>query len=166
MWSGRSSTRGHLSSKRWCSDQEPLKITRRCTNHFRFILDCVEILWICVFSEDEEEVLCQESEVTKEMLDEYLVRLATRELLDFVCKLALSIFSLLQLLFQYLKDFLGFITHKSITSILITTVYHAVKSNWGDWSKYWSKSNFVDVLQIVIKEIVCLVYFMFLIWLS
>lgn len=43
------------------------------------------------FSDDEEEVLCQESEVTKEMLDEYLVRLATRELLDFVCKSALSI---------------------------------------------------------------------------
>lgn len=44
-----------------------------------------------VFSDDEEEVICQESEVTKEMLDEYLVRLVTRELLDFVCKSALRI---------------------------------------------------------------------------
>lgn len=44
-----------------------------------------------VFSDDEEEAICQESEVTKEMLDEYLVRLVTRELLDFVCKSALRI---------------------------------------------------------------------------
>lgn len=44
-----------------------------------------------VFSDDEEEVICQESEATKEMLEEYLVRLVTRELLDFVCKSALRI---------------------------------------------------------------------------
>lgn len=35
--------------------------------------------------------MCQESEVTKEMLDEYVVRLVTREFLDFVCKSDLRI---------------------------------------------------------------------------
>lgn len=37
----------------------------------------------CVFSgEDQEEVVCQESQVTQEMLEEQLVRLLTREVLD------------------------------------------------------------------------------------
>uniref|UniRef100_A0A7N6BN93 Exportin-5 n=1 Tax=Anabas testudineus TaxID=64144 RepID=A0A7N6BN93_ANATE len=34
--------------------------------------------------EDEEEVVCQESQVTQEMLEEQLVRLLTREVLDFL----------------------------------------------------------------------------------
>lgn len=41
----------------------------------------------CAFSgEDEEEVVCQESQVTQEMLEEHLVRLLTREVLDLLCK--------------------------------------------------------------------------------
>uniref|UniRef100_A0A7N6B9U9 Importin N-terminal domain-containing protein n=1 Tax=Anabas testudineus TaxID=64144 RepID=A0A7N6B9U9_ANATE len=36
--------------------------------------------------EDEEEVVCQESQVTQEMLEEQLVRLLTREVLDFLSK--------------------------------------------------------------------------------
>lgn len=50
--------------------------------------------WVsdCAFSEDdEEEVVLEESQVTQEMLDEYLVRLLTRELLDLICKLGFSI---------------------------------------------------------------------------
>lgn len=59
------------------------------------ILGVVLTVWkyceFCIFSDDEEEVMCQESEVTKEMLDEYVVRLVTREFLDFVCKSDLRI---------------------------------------------------------------------------
>lgn len=42
----------------------------------------------CVFSgEDEEEVVvCQESQVTQEMLEEQLVRLLTREVLELLSK--------------------------------------------------------------------------------
>lgn len=41
----------------------------------------------CAFSgEDEEEAVCQESQVTQEMLEEQLVRLLTREVLDLLCK--------------------------------------------------------------------------------
>lgn len=36
--------------------------------------------------EDVEEVVCQESQVTQEMLEEQLVRLLTREVLELLCK--------------------------------------------------------------------------------
>ena len=45
---------------------------------------------MCLFSdeeEEEEEVVCQESQVTQEMLEEHLVRLVTREVLDLLCEL-------------------------------------------------------------------------------
>uniref|UniRef100_H3CTC2 Exportin-5 n=1 Tax=Tetraodon nigroviridis TaxID=99883 RepID=H3CTC2_TETNG len=56
---------------------------------FAYMLQRLNVKWQIIsqrtsVNEDEEEVLCQESEVTKEMLEEYLVRLTTRELLDFV----------------------------------------------------------------------------------
>lgn len=38
-------------------------------------------------------MVCEESQVTQEMLDEYLLRLLTRELLDLICKLGFSILS-------------------------------------------------------------------------
>lgn len=41
--------------------------------------------------DDEVEVVCQESQVTQEMLEEHLVRLVTREVLDLLCKSSLSI---------------------------------------------------------------------------
>lgn len=41
----------------------------------------------CFSGEDaEEEVVCQESQVTQEMLEEQLVRLLTREVLDLLSK--------------------------------------------------------------------------------
>lgn len=42
----------------------------------------------CAFSgeDEEEEVVCQDSQVTQEMLEEQLVRLLTREVLDLLCK--------------------------------------------------------------------------------
>uniref|UniRef100_A0A8D3DNU2 Exportin-5 n=1 Tax=Scophthalmus maximus TaxID=52904 RepID=A0A8D3DNU2_SCOMX len=42
-----------------------------------------QVIGMC-FEEDEEEVVCQESQVTQEMLEEQLVRLLTREVLDFL----------------------------------------------------------------------------------
>uniref|UniRef100_A0A3B5K6M5 Exportin 5 n=1 Tax=Takifugu rubripes TaxID=31033 RepID=A0A3B5K6M5_TAKRU len=56
---------------------------------FAYMLQRLNVKWQVInqrtsVNDDEEEVICQESEVTKEMLDEYLVRLVTRELLDFV----------------------------------------------------------------------------------
>lgn len=45
------------------------------------------LIFFCVCSgEDEEVVVCQESHVTQEMLEEQLVRLLTREVLDLLCK--------------------------------------------------------------------------------
>lgn len=45
-------------------------------------------LLCCAFSgeEEEEEEVCQDSQVTQEMLEEQLVRLLTREVLDLLCK--------------------------------------------------------------------------------
>uniref|UniRef100_A0A674PND2 Exportin 5 n=1 Tax=Takifugu rubripes TaxID=31033 RepID=A0A674PND2_TAKRU len=53
---------------------------------FAYMLQRLNVKWQVINQRTSEEVICQESEVTKEMLDEYLVRLVTRELLDFVCK--------------------------------------------------------------------------------
>lgn len=49
-----------------------------------------------VFSGDEEEeVVCQESQVTQEMLEEHLVRLVTREVLDLLCESSLGVVAVL-----------------------------------------------------------------------
>ena len=41
---------------------------------------------LCFSGEDEEEVVSQDSQVTQEMLEEQLVRLLTREVLDLLGK--------------------------------------------------------------------------------
>lgn len=44
-------------------------------------------MFVLIFSgEDEEEVVCHDSQVTQEMLEEQIVRKLTREVLDLLCK--------------------------------------------------------------------------------
>ncbi|KAF0027506.1 hypothetical protein F2P81_020247 [Scophthalmus maximus] len=52
--------------------------------HILILICSVTVLKSVVCEEDEEEVVCQESQVTQEMLEEQLVRLLTREVLDFL----------------------------------------------------------------------------------
>ncbi|XP_061546591.1 exportin-5 [Phycodurus eques] len=60
---------------------------------FSYILQSLNMKWQVINQrasvngeeeEEEEEVLCQESQVTQEMLEEQLVRILTREVLDFI----------------------------------------------------------------------------------
>lgn len=50
-----------------------------------FKLTC-NLFVVFLSDEDEDEVVCQESQVTQEMLEEQLIRLLTREVLDFLSK--------------------------------------------------------------------------------
>ncbi|XP_057704373.1 exportin-5 [Corythoichthys intestinalis] len=63
---------------------------------FSFILQCLKLKWNVINQraaangEEEEVVVCQESQVTEEILEEYLVRLLTREVLDFITASCIS----------------------------------------------------------------------------
>ncbi|XP_019715462.1 exportin-5 [Hippocampus comes] len=64
---------------------------------FSYILQRLNMKWQVIIQrasangeEEEEEVVCQESQVTQEMLEEQLVRLLTRDMLDFITATCIS----------------------------------------------------------------------------
>ena len=55
--------------------------------HYAFEVNCPTLMvYLLLSGEEEEEAVCEESQVTQEMLEEQLVRLVTREVLDLLSK--------------------------------------------------------------------------------
>lgn len=57
----------------------------------------MDLAWtvsVCGSGDDEEEVVYQESQVTEELVEEHLVRVVTRDLLDLISKFCLRVWLL------------------------------------------------------------------------
>lgn len=57
----------------------------------------MDVAWtvcVCGSGDEEEEVVYQESQVTEELVEEHLVRVVTRDLLDLISKSSLCVSSL------------------------------------------------------------------------
>lgn len=57
----------------------------------------MDVAWtvsVCGSGDEEEEVVCQESQVTEELVEEHLVRVVTRDLLELISKSSLCVGSL------------------------------------------------------------------------
>ena len=91
--------------------------------------------------EEEEEVVCQESQVTQEMLEEQLVRLLTRELLDLLCKFS-----------SCLVEKLNF--HTNVVIVVLQITYTVL---------YYSNMHFLAMLNVKLRaySFILLLYFLF-----
>lgn len=113
---------------------------------------CIKIfnwVWICFCrgsGDDEEEVVCQESQVTQEMLEEQLVRLVTRELLDLLCKFSFCVLTL----FSY-KRGKRFFTSWYEFYLFWNMMQNFLSARFAQLSKTWKSSVDLMLLSVMVK---------------